>query len=172
MRLVLPIIGLAGFARSGKDTVADILVRDYGYTRYAFADPLKNILYSMDDTVRRKVDMFGWDEAKQTGNTRVQLQELGMAIRQQFGSEILLQRILKVAEPPFVISDVRLPFEARAVHIAGGVIFRVDRPGVGPANNHATEGVLPAEQVILNDGTIEDLAQKVRECIDNCMEIV
>jgi len=35
------IILLSGYAGSGKDTVGDILVKDYGYTRFAFADRLK-----------------------------------------------------------------------------------------------------------------------------------
>ena len=35
------IILLSGYAGSGKDTVGDILVKDHGYTRFAFADRLK-----------------------------------------------------------------------------------------------------------------------------------
>jgi hypothetical protein len=35
------IIGLSGRAGAGKDTVADILVRERGYTKIALADPLK-----------------------------------------------------------------------------------------------------------------------------------
>jgi adenylate kinase family enzyme len=36
------IIGLSGPAGSGKDTVADLLVTHCGFTKLAFADPLKN----------------------------------------------------------------------------------------------------------------------------------
>lgn len=43
------IIGLCGKAGSGKDTVADILVRDHGFVKVAFADPLKRICRDVFD---------------------------------------------------------------------------------------------------------------------------
>lgn len=42
----MQIIGLTGKKRSGKDTVANILSKNYGYQRVAFADKLREILYS------------------------------------------------------------------------------------------------------------------------------
>jgi hypothetical protein len=40
----MSIILLRGFSNSGKDFVGEILCRDYGYTRFAFADSLKKIV--------------------------------------------------------------------------------------------------------------------------------
>ena len=37
------IIGISGLAGAGKDTVADILVREHGFVKVSFADPLKQI---------------------------------------------------------------------------------------------------------------------------------
>lgn len=37
------IIGICGLAASGKDTAADLLVKNEGYVKIAFADPLKRI---------------------------------------------------------------------------------------------------------------------------------
>lgn len=42
------VIGLTGYARAGKDTVADILVRDYGFEKRSFAGPLKKMLRTLD----------------------------------------------------------------------------------------------------------------------------
>jgi hypothetical protein len=39
------LIGLAGYARVGKDTVGEILVDRYGYERRAFADKLRELAY-------------------------------------------------------------------------------------------------------------------------------
>lgn len=38
------IILLRGFSHSGKDFIGEILCKKYGYTRFAFADSLKNIV--------------------------------------------------------------------------------------------------------------------------------
>ena len=38
------IIGLTGYAQAGKDSVANSLVQNYGYTRVAFADKIKELL--------------------------------------------------------------------------------------------------------------------------------
>lgn len=43
------IIGVCGKAGSGKDTIADILVRDHGFVKVAFADPLKRICKDIYD---------------------------------------------------------------------------------------------------------------------------
>lgn len=49
--LKLPrLIGITGVAGAGKDTLADYLVRQYGYTKYSLADPIKRLLN----------DRFGW----------------------------------------------------------------------------------------------------------------
>jgi hypothetical protein len=47
-----PLIGLHGFPRSGKDTAAEVLTRDHGYTRIALADPIRNGLLALDPWVR------------------------------------------------------------------------------------------------------------------------
>jgi hypothetical protein len=41
--------------------------------------------------------------------------------------------------PNWIITDVRFPNEAKAIKDKGGIIIRVDRPGVKPINNHLSE---------------------------------
>lgn len=43
------IIGVCGKAGSGKDTIADILVKDLGFVKVAFADPLKRVCKDIYD---------------------------------------------------------------------------------------------------------------------------
>lgn len=41
------LIGMTGLKRSGKDTVANYLVKKYGYTRKAYGDKLKEVVHIM-----------------------------------------------------------------------------------------------------------------------------
>ena len=45
------IIGLSGYAQVGKDTVAQILVEEYGYSRIGFADIIRNACYRLNPIV-------------------------------------------------------------------------------------------------------------------------
>lgn len=45
------IIGLSGYARSGKDEAAKVLVNEFGYRRVAFADKLREFLYAQDPII-------------------------------------------------------------------------------------------------------------------------
>jgi hypothetical protein len=45
------VVGLSGYKGAGKDAVADILVRDYGFTKMAFADPIKRMVRALDPIV-------------------------------------------------------------------------------------------------------------------------
>lgn len=44
--------------------------------------------------------------------------------------------------PHWIFTDCRFPNEAQAVKDRGGVVIRVDRPGVGPVNDHPSETAL------------------------------
>jgi hypothetical protein len=41
--------------------------------------------------------------------------------------------------PNWIITDTRFPNEAQAIKEVGGLVIRVDRPGVKPINNHPSE---------------------------------
>ena len=54
------IIGICGFQSSGKDTIADYLVKEYGFKRLSFASAIKDILSIL----------FGWSRDKLEGLTK------------------------------------------------------------------------------------------------------
>jgi len=54
------VIGVSGRASSGKDTFADILVRDYGFTKLSFADPMKLICQEIFDFTHDQL----WGDSK------------------------------------------------------------------------------------------------------------
>jgi hypothetical protein len=62
------------------------------------------------------------------------------------------------------VSDCRYPNEAAAIRARGGLVLRVERPGVEPINAHRSEVALDGfdfDAVIDNDGSIEDLVAKL-----------
>jgi hypothetical protein len=175
-------IGLHGFAGTGKDTVAEILAQ-YGYTRVAFADVLREALYVLnpvilfdeygyDQRVQTLVDNLGWDEAKrQYEEIRRMLQVLGTEVgREMIDQNVWVDSVFKKLDEgkKYVFTDVRFVNEHHAIDSRLGTLIRIDRPGYGPVNDHKSDKGLPPEwfdAAIVNDGTVEDLNTKVREIL-------
>lgn len=182
------IIGLAGYARSGKDTAAEALVAA-GWKRVAFADTLREFLYRLnplvtwlkepgmfypavlveDRRLQDVIDEYGWDGYKQTywgDEIRQLLQRLGTECgRELISDTIWIDAALGKSEFDNVcITDCRFPNEAQAIKDRGGIVVRIERPGVGPANDHPSEHALADwtfDHVIHNDGSIEELHAKL-----------
>ena len=69
----------------------------------------------------------------------------------------------------WIITDCRFPNEAQAVKQHGGIIIRVNRPGVEAINAHPSETALDHwkfDVVIDNDGTVQDLLAKVKTILE------
>jgi hypothetical protein len=142
------LIGLSGYARSGKDTVAELLCLNYGYKRVSFADPMRQALYvlspKIDNIVRLSeyVDDYGWDVAKQNQEVRRLLQVFGTEVgRKMFGLDFWIDIALKdlSGDTQVVISDVRFPNEADAIAKLGGSVWRINRKNHSAVNGHASE---------------------------------
>jgi hypothetical protein len=166
------IIGLTGYAQSGKDSVANILVENYGYQRVAFADPIRDLLYATNPMLKEGyrvqglVDVYGWDRVKvDYPEARRLLQDLGVGARKTFGDMFWVKQALNglqlFGEVNYVITDVRYPNEAKAIReYDNAQIWRIKRSGVIPVNAHASEIAMDGEkvdQIFLNNGTLEDL---------------
>lgn len=158
-----PLLGLSGKKRSGKDTFADRLVTEHGYTRVAFADVMKEAALALDPIMwtdnlpdqfgepgyvrlSEVVSSLGWEAAKGRNEVRRTLQRLGTEMgRKLFGESFWVdQAMLKVEaiDGPVVITDVRFPNEADAVVEAGGVALRIERPSIVSTDTHPSETAL------------------------------
>lgn len=172
------IIGLSGYASAGKDSVAQILVEKFGYKRMAFADAIRDILYTLDPLthnglhVKTVVDDYGWDIAKQDVEIRRLLQVLGTEVgRNVFGDDVWVDVLISKLEPmdKVVITDVRFPNEAREIHNLAGEIWRINRDGVGAVNEHISEVIMDEylfDEIIDNNGSLEDLEHAIVELIE------
>ena len=130
------ILGLSGYAQSGKDTTAELLCLNYKYKRQAFADPMRHALMIINpklDSITRLseyVDDYGWEIAKKNPEVRRLLQVLGTDFgRKMLGEDVWVKMLMDKLnyEDRVVISDVRFPNEAEAIKKLGGSVWRINR---------------------------------------------
>lgn len=175
MKMNKQVVGIAGKARAGKDTVAMELCKLYDCSRYAFANPVKEAVrcvFGFSDEqlygdLKDVVDPF-WGVTP-----RHVLQRFGTeAMRGTFGHDIWLQvarRYVEASDAPIVIiTDVRFENEAAWVRSTGGTVLHILRPETqhlsDEAKKHASEaGIAYADGDLLidNNGTLDDLRAKV-----------
>ncbi|MFH8414390.1 deoxynucleotide monophosphate kinase family protein [Streptomyces collinus] len=177
------LIGLSGYSRSGKNEAAEALVQ-FGWRQAAFADKLREFLLAVDPVIPGPygtgnlrlsilIRDVGWEYAKDHyPEVRALLQRTGTeAGRRLLGPNVWVDALFRDLEEAhaLVITDVRFPNEAQAVADRGGVVLRIERPGVGPAKDrigrvHESETALdgwPFDHVLHNDGSVRDLHLKL-----------
>lgn len=138
------IIALCGSIGSGKDTVANILIQECGFSRMSFAAPLKRAVaaifnweYSLLEGItdesrawREEVDTW-WSKRLDIPNLtpRFALQHIGTDVmRNCFHEDIWAASIeahLRNVDGNVVLSDCRFPNELQTIRNAGGVVWEV-----------------------------------------------
>lgn len=162
-----PVIGIAGRARVGKDTLTDFLLAQYGGYRYSFAHPLKamlkagfNIDFESDYWVARKEEVI-----PAIGRSpRELMQTLGTEWGRQLVHPelwlILATGHLHNRGPGMIVSDIRFENEAAWVRRMGGKVVHLSRDAAPQVAGHKSEdGVIvqPVDMQVYNNGTLEDL---------------
>jgi deoxynucleotide monophosphate kinase-like protein len=180
------LISFSGLKGSGKDTAAKVLIEEYGFTKIAFADALREALLVLDPqlTIEEEwqppqhmrlskiVREYGWDWAKNAiPEVRRLMQVFGTEVgRMLFGENVwvdtLAKRFPDIAEPEsrYVITDCRFDNELAFVHANDGTAIWVSRPGV-KSDGHASESDAMAGKVdylLRNETTVEELQEDVR----------
>jgi hypothetical protein len=173
------IIGLVGYAQSGKDSVAKVLVERYGYTRLAFADNIRGMLHDMNPLVKDQLRVkdviaeYGWEQSKQLfPEVRDLLQRLGVSARTHLDELIWVAAVMGQIQDGknYVITDVRFENEATVVKSLGGDLWRVKRPGIEAVNSHVSESQLDGykvDKILSNGGTLEELELLVHTRMDS-----
>jgi dephospho-CoA kinase len=127
------IIGLCGYARVGKDTIADLMSE---YTKLSFAAALK-------DNIQPLVEPLGIDLMKREDKEKVRslLVEYGRTVRrldQNYWVAYLAMKYLMCKQngaKDFIVADVRYLNEAEWITREGGIIVRVERISIRAAND-------------------------------------
>ena len=184
------LLGICGLIGSGKDTVAEHLVKHHGFKRDSFAKSLKDAVSSM----------FNWDRKMLEGNTSESRawreqpdafwsERFGKPITprwvlQYFGTEVMRQGMYdaiwvdsvigRYKGENTVISDTRFQNEIKTIKAHGGKILLVKRGELPTREEMQKQGAHQSEwdwigsdfdYVIENNGTKEELFDKVAELI-------
>lgn len=154
------IVGIAGPARSGKDTLADTF-KEAGFRRFALADPMKEHLarvfdWSIDHLYGDLKDVV---DPKWGFSPRKALQlygtEFGRALRDDFWIEYAN---VTLGPGLWVIPDIRFDNEAEFCR-ANGCLIHIYNPNCPTVEAHTSEaGVVrkPEDWRILNNATLEE----------------
>lgn len=196
------VIALSGLARAGKDSVADVLVKDFGFEKRSFAAPLKEMARKLNPIIgwdlynpgrqillNEALERYGEDSVKQIfPEYRRLLQVLGTDCIRSLAPNFWVDAAKASLTDPngrYVFTDCRFPNEAEMVialndqpepcpvfgescehpgdHV--GAVWQVSRPGIELSEDaHESErhvGLMGEEYQIINDGTLEDLAEAV-----------
>ena len=173
------LVGLCGPAGSGKDTVADLLVKHGSFDRYTLAMPLKMGLLAM-----LGISLETWNDRVAKEAVIPWLGKSPRQVAQTLGTEwgrqhvhpdlwvkLMLRRwdvVRHSVSPRLVVTDVRFDNEASAIVEAGGTVWRVERDEVAPVADHVSEkGVNRAlvTGVVKNYGTLDELDANIQHWV-------
>ena len=173
------IIGIHGYAGVGKDEVGSFIVKHTKTFKVKkFAGKLKEIATILtgiptplfESTHLKQSNLPGWDMT-----VRDLLQRLGTeAIRDGLHPKAWVMALMSdyMQGDEWVITDMRFKNEYDTIKEYGGYTIKVTRPGVNPVNNHSSEDDLTSVQFdyeICNDGTLEDLEDKVKDVLSDLL---
>ena len=173
------IIGISGPAQSGKDTVANVLVDEFNFTKVSFADGVRDFMVRLDpmlehlngNPVRLSTllrDLYDWEWLKANTNARDHMVAIGAGAREVMGNDVWIRTaFLKMQQEPwrsYVIPDCRYANEAYEIRRRGGEVWGVTRPGFDPVNAEEARSLkmFTADRAVLNGRGMDDLQSYVR----------
>lgn len=162
------VVVLCGPKRAGKDTFADMLLKEVGFgEKLAFATPIKQaakILFQVSDEAEEDKDTY---MVRPNLTYRKVLQELPYTLLNNVDRKLLIDNLLKRIEDStsklIVISDCRLEIEAESLKSRFGnncLIFKILRDSAlrnMPEDKHITEQQwynIKANEEVSNDSNL------------------
>ncbi len=184
------LIAFCSRKRAGKDTGANYLIENYGYTQYSFAGPLKKACQ----------EIFMFSDEQTEGHEKERHDDrwniTARKVFQIFGTEMFREKLsdffpemahlkenfwiyrfkiwynkFKQENPngKVVVSDVRFPNEADIVKKLGGVVVKIHRNTNNKIDNHASEkqiDLIKGDYTIENNGTLQEYYNNIEQILE------
>lgn len=188
------IIGLAGKKGSGKDTVADYLCEQYGFVKYGFGDPIKEIGRIMFDF--NSEQLYGSEKEIVDSNWGITPREFFQKFGTEYGQFILpthfpnlfqdinerqfwvkrfwvwySKELEKNPNLKVVVSDIRFMHEFNFIKEKEGYVLKIERD-LTKKDSHISENELDEISlgeyncILYNNGSKEELFQKVKDILN------
>ena len=177
------ILGIHGAPRSGKDSICNYILSKLPLLRYGPSVQVKRATAAMfdipeeylyDDTMKDRHNEF-WDMSY-----RKMAQLVGNeSSRKIFGDDFWMRHVEKYLQDELpadkqgiILADIRYQNEAKWVKMRKGILIFVTRKNKPTASNESHEaerGLDPklADIIIENDGTLDELYEKVQKVLDS-----
>jgi hypothetical protein len=184
------ILLISGWAHSGKDAVAKILVESYDFQKYAFADPIKQKVAADEDIPlewcydqKKKAEALPSNPEKTLREELIRVGEEARELDKAIWANVIAEKIQKAVKKgkcKFVISDWRMIEELWALQkkIPEAVIvpLQIKRPSqlVSPVPDWTEYSLLgfPFWRIIHNSGTLLRLVNQVAELVEQEIPLV
>jgi len=163
------LVGVLGHAGHGKDSIGTVLVEEHGFTRDAFAKPLKDVarllwMFSEEQLYGKLKEV---EDERWKMSPRVALQLFGTEVGRELfakwmphiGERFWLEHfkirrssLVEQRDADIVVCDVRFPNEAELIKELGGVLVKVIRPGhnaFAAAEKKVSEKIVQVSEKIL-----------------------
>ena len=181
------LIGLTGYAGSGKDTVRAMLERE-GFVGLAFAEPIRSMLRELLTSCGIDDEYIDERALKETiiPELGVSYRHMAQSLGTEWGRNLRRDFWMRLAgaymadqqdagETHFVVSDVRFDNEANWIRNKGGQVWRIHRDGLASVRPHVSEsgvdGIKPS-RTIHNNGTPEQLHEAVMAAVESLGVVV
>lgn len=177
------VIGIHGKKGSGKTTVSSFIrFMDPTFDETTFAFPLKpaaQILFNWEHLDLNNGPDKEIIDPRWGLTPRHVLQHLGTDyLRSVYGEDFFIKnlkhRLQSTTNKKLIVGDLRFPNEAEFIKNEKGLVFKIVRPGLESIDQHPSEIALDDykdwDAIIVNDGTLADLEEKVKVQILSVLE--
>lgn len=185
MSAIPNIIAICGYKRSGKDTVANFIVENYGYEHYKLAAPLKECIQQL----------FGFTQEEMEGNLKEEVHDYWKTspriVMDYIGTHIFQYEIQKVipdikrnfwinnlinrsnikndVNKKIVISDLRFEHEYNELMKYNTLVIKVVNPKIKMADLSSEKECdnLKENITLVNNGSEEELYKAIHDVLCN-----